>query len=171
MYCDFSCDEFNQYRVNLPYPATIIEKPDLNYARLVSGIYACKGSESTAIAQYTSHRYFTQQYSAAFTAYKYITIVETVHLELLGNLILDLGCSPLFFSYESKEYWSGSYPDYQYTLKQILESDIQGERGAIAHYTKLISLISNESIQALFRRIILDEERHIEVLSGLILGI
>ena len=167
MDCDFSCEEFNQYRIDLPYPEVTVDRPNHQWARLVSGIYAGKGSETTAIAQYTAHRYYTAQYPAAFTAYKYITIVETIHLELLGNLVLALGFKPLFASFETNRYWTGQYPDYQFDLRRIIEADIAGERGAIAHYQRLIGQIPDESIQALFRRIILDEERHIEVLNWL----
>lgn len=91
-----------------------------------------------------------------YVAYKYITIVETTHLELLGNLILTLGVNPLFYSYETSQYWSGYNPDYQLTLNQILQSDIQGEREAIAHYNQIINSIDEKSIQALVQRIILD---------------
>lgn len=167
MDCNFSPEEFARYRVDLLYPEVTVAGPNPHWARLVSGIYAGQGSETTAIAQYTSHRYFTAQVPAAFTAYQYITIVETVHLQLLGNLMLGLGYRPVFASFEDDRWWSGQFPDYQYDLKTILASDIAGERGAIAHYQRLIGQIDDEDIQALFRRIILDEERHIEVLTGL----
>ena len=167
MILDFSYDEFNQYRVDLPYPDVVVLKPNTHYARLVSGAYAGRGSETTAITQYISHRYFTSDYPDVFVAYKYIALVETVHQELLGKLIKNLGLKPLFFSYETNHYWNGSYPDYKYTLNKILQSDIQGEKNAIAHYTRLIKQIDDESIRNLFRRIILDEEKHIEVLTHL----
>lgn len=162
----FDNEEFNQYRVDLPYPAVTIAKPNPHYARIISGAYAGRGSETTAIAQYISHRYFIQDYPAVSVAYKYITFVETIHQELLGKLIKSLGLDPMFFSYETNRYWSGSYPNYQYTINQILQSDIQGEKDAIAHYTRIINRIGDESIQSLLKRIILDEEKHIEVLTG-----
>jgi len=166
MNCDFSCDAFNQYRVDLPYPKVIVDKRNLDYARLVSGAYAGRGSEMTAIAQYTSHRYFIQEYPEIYTAYKYLSFVEMIHFDLLGHLVMDLGLRPAFFSYESSQYWNGSFPAYKRDLIPILEADIQEEKNAIAHYQRMIDLIDNESIQALFRRIILDEEKHIEVLTG-----
>lgn len=167
MNTDFDCDAFKQYRVNLPYPVAVIPAANPHYATLISGAFAGQGSETTAIAQYASHRFFTEGYPDVYTAYLYIPAVEMIHFSFLGNLIRDLGLKPAIYSYETNQFWNGSYPAYQFTLQQILESDIEGEQGAIAHYTRLINQIDNESIQALFRRIILDEERHIEVLTGL----
>jgi bacterioferritin len=167
MLCDFNCTEFNRYRVDLPYPSTSNVKPNPGYGQIISDAYAGQGSETTAIAQYWSHRYFVKNLPDVYVAYKYITIVETTHLELLGNLIQALGLNPLFYSYEARQYWSGYYPDYQLELNQILLSDIQGEREAITHYNQIINSIDEKSIQALVRRIILDEEKHIEELTNL----
>ncbi len=167
MECLFDCDQFSQYAVDLPYPSVTVDGPNERYAALISGAYAGQGSETTAIAQYSTHRFFTIEYPDVYTAYKYIAFVEMIHFNLLGGLIKRLGFAPHLYSYESGQYWGGSYPAYHLDLKEILESDIEGEQEAIAHYRRLISQINNESFQALFARIILDEERHIEVLSGL----
>ncbi len=166
MPCFFDCDAFSQYSVDLSYPPVPVCEPNERYAALISGAYAGEGSETTAIAQYASHRYFTTDYPDVFTAYKYIAFVKMVHFQLLGSLIMRLGYAPLIGSYESGLYWNGSFPSYQYGLKEILEADIEGEHAAIAHYRRLISQIDNKGFQALFSRIILDEEKHVEVLSG-----
>ncbi len=163
----FDCDVFNRYAVDLPYPQVRICEPNERFATLISGAYAGEGSETTAITQYASHRYFTTDYPDAFVAYKYIAFVEMIHFNLLGTLIKRLGYAPLIGSYETNQYWNGSFPSYQYVLKDILDSDIEGEQAAIAHYTRLISEIDDASFQALFARIILDEKKHIEILNGL----
>lgn len=167
MDCNFSCDELEKYRVDAPYPEVHITRPNPCYARIISGGYAGKGSESTAIAQYSVHRYFLQDYLDAFNAYKYLAYVEMIHWELLGNLVKDLGFSPRLISHETNAYWSGGYPANECRFEKIIQSDIAGERDAIAHYNRMICAIDNPEIQALFRRIILDEEKHIEVLTEL----
>lgn len=154
------------YRVNLPYPKVEITKPDRRYAILVSDGYAGRGSELTAIAQYTAHRFFLEKYPKIHAAYLGISQVEMIHLDLLGRLIRDLGMNPFFVSCVSNQYWSGSFPDYHCDLVPILKADIKGEKDAIAHYKMMIGRIDNDSIDNLFRRIILDEERHIEILTG-----
>ena len=165
--CFFDCNEFNRYHINKAYPDVLISRPNYHYARLVSGAYAGQGSETTAIVQYMSHRYFVENYADVYAAYKYIAFTEVIHQNLLGRLILRLGLNPLLISYETNEFWRGSFPDYQYSLNQILESDIQGELNAIAHYERLIDSIDDKSIQLLFQRIIMDEQRHVEVLYAL----
>jgi len=167
MDCDFSCEEFNKYRVDLPYPEVILNFRNAYYAELVSGAYAGRGSEMTAITQYTFHNLYTDDYPDVLTAIKYISIVETVHLRLLGKLIRQLGLIPKYINYETETYWNGSYPNNNTKIADMLSADLQGERAAVAHYQRLISQIKNGPIDALFRRIILDEEKHIEVLTPL----
>lgn len=163
---ELDCARFNRYHVNLPYPDVTIEKPDRRYAILVSDAYAGIGSEMTAVNQYISHSFFTENYPEVYEAYQYIPLVEVIHLRLLGSLIKKLGLYPRLYSCTANRFWSGSFPSYQSRLKEILESDILGEKDAIEHYTRLISQTGNHSIQELFRRIILDEERHLEILNG-----
>jgi bacterioferritin len=166
MACEFfDCALFDQYRVNLPYPEVVVSQINPHYAALLSGTYAGKGSESTAIGQYSTHRFFTQAWPDIFTAYKYIAFTEMTHFWLLGDLIQRLGTNPILFSYEDGRYWKGEFPAYHRAIRPILESDMEGERGAIAHYTRLIGEIEDESIQSLMRRIILDEQRHLYVLE------
>ncbi len=167
MDCPFDCAEFEKYSANLPYPEVAIAAPNQRYAVIVSGAFGGKGSEATAIAQYGIHRFFLQDCPEALNAYKYIAAVEMIHWDLLGGLIRDLGLPPKFFSYETNAWWNGRFPAYAYTFGDIIKADIAGEREAIAHYNRMIGQIENPGIQALFRRIILDEERHIEVLIGL----
>lgn len=172
MACDFfDCDLFDRYRVNLPYPDVTVREANPYYAALLSGTYAGKGSETTAIAQYASHRYFLHDYPEIYTAYKYIAFTEMTHFSRLGNLILQLGTYPKIYSYEDLRWWSGEDPVYHRALRPILESDIEGEHGAIAHYTRIIGQIPDESIQSLLRRIIMDEERHVEVLTQFYEGV
>jgi rubrerythrin len=53
----------------------------------------------------------------------------------------------------------------------IIQSDIEGEQGAVAHYTRDIDRIPDEGIRALLRRIIMDEQRYIMVLTQLYAGL
>ena len=165
---EFNTRDFNKYRVDQPYPEVAVERPNRRWAAIVSGGYAGKGSEMTGITQYFSHRFFLDGYPEIRTAYTYIMAVESIHLDLLGNLVKNLGAKPKFLSYETNTYWNGSFPAYRYTPLQIFLADLEGERDAIAHYKRMIALIPNEGMRALFRRIIQDEERHVEILEEFI---
>lgn len=156
------------YLVDLPYPSVTPKKPNTYYAALISGAFGGPGSESTAIAQYTAHNFYTLDYPEINFAYRCIASVEVTHLNLLGNLIRDLGLHPKFLTYETNCYWTGKNPVYAYKIRPILLSDLKGEHDAIAHYTKLIKQIDAPDIQRLFQRIILDEQKHIEILTSLL---
>lgn len=158
--------EFSPYQVNLPYPKIEGIEPNRRYAVLISDGYAGRGSEMTAVNQYLVHRYYLKKYPKIYLAYQKIASVEQIHLQLLGKLICALGSRPFLQSYVTNHYWSGSFPDYQCTLEPILKSDIQGENEAISHYKLLICQIKDDQIQRLLARIILDEQRHIQILSA-----
>lgn len=159
-------DDCEKYLVALPYPTVPELKANARYAILLSGAFGGKGSESTAIAQYTAHNFYTADYPEINRAYQCITSVEVTHLHLLGNLIRNLGKPVKFASYETNAYWSGNYPAYAYETRSILRSDLDGEKDAVAHYTRLIRQIPGPEIQAILSRIILDEQKHIEILTG-----
>lgn len=167
MDCPFSCQRYAQFAVDLPYPQVRVTKPNRRWATVVSGAFAGKGSEATAIAQYGVHRFHLTAYPEASEAYIYIASVEMIHWHLLGSLIRDLGINPRLFSCETGAWWSGSFPEYAQSFGDIIAADIRGEQGAIAHYRRMIAAIGDADIQALFRRIILDEEKHIEILKSL----
>lgn len=157
-----------RFRSNAPYPAVTIHDGDQRYALMISDAYAGKGSETTAIAQYRFHRLLLNELPDIYTAYQHIAATEMIHQDLLGNLLKNLGMAPKLCSGTVNQFWSGKFPDYRCKLPDIYEADAQGERNAIAHYSMLAERIKNESMQALFRRIILDEELHLSFLNSLI---
>lgn len=163
----FDCGELQRYRVDEPYPEVEVSGRNVKYAAIISGAFGGKGSETTAIAQYSAHRFYLRDYSRAFEAYMYIASVEAIHWRLLGSLVHELGLAPRIASYETSLFWSGSYPAYEYEFDKIIQSDIAGEMAAIEHYEGMIRQIDDSPIQALFRRIIRDEQLHIEILSEL----
>lgn len=167
MNCPFDCAEFEKYHVPLPYPHLESVRPDPEYSAVVTGAFGGQGSEATAIAQYGLHRFFLDEYPELFTAYQYIAAVEIIHWRLLGKLIRALGLPPRLLSCETGAFWNGSFPAFHCTLPEIIRSDIDGEKEAVAHYKRMTARIADENIQSLFRRIILDEERHIEILNEL----
>ena len=167
MDCPFDCTDFNRYRVDLPYPRPVITEPNRRYACLISDAFSGAGSEMTAITQYGIHRFYLADLPEAYTAYLYIAASEMVHWQLLGQLVLELGSSPQYASLQSGRWWIGSNPAYRCTPPDIFESDIKGERDAIAHYERLLLSIDDPEIRGLIRRIILDEEHHIRVLTAL----
>ena len=154
--------------IDLPYPPVTLTKNDFRYTALISDAYAGKGSETTAINQYRVHRFYLKDFPEIYAAYEILADAEVIHQELLGNIVYRLGSQPKLCSQIFRNYWNGGFVHYRTQLVPIFESDAQEERNAIAHYKMLIRTIPNPSMQALFRRIIMDEELHLAYLESLI---
>ncbi len=167
MECDMNCKELNKYRADCPYPTLKVKRPNKRYGNLLLEAYGGKCSETTAITQYVSHNFYSGDNAELRNAFKYISIVEMHHLDMLGDLIRQLGVRPEFKSVKHNRYWNGCFVNYDTDVKKMIKADIQGEREAIALYKKLISQIDDEGIRKLLRRIIMDEMKHIEILSAL----
>lgn len=166
------CETAEKYRVKLSYPKVHVTEPNAEYAKVLLGDYAGHVSEFGAIAQYIFHMIVLEEdYPDVSEALLGIAIVEMDHLDMLGDLINELGTPPQFRSCEDRRstYWCATprNVDYSVTVRKALLSDISIEMKAIANYEKSIEQIDNEEIRCLIRRIILDEEMHIEVFSGL----
>ena len=158
-----------EYKVNLPYPKIEVEKKDKRVASFLLNSYAGRVSEDTAI-----HDYIFQMMMLDNPIYKKtlkgIAIVEMHHLEILGNLIYALGCTPLFGKVEKNEidWFTGSYANYDNDFTSVLQNDIEEEQKTIEQYQKVIRLTNDLNVKQVLQRIILDEEYHIELFSKML---
>ena len=168
MSCNQSCDALARYRVGLPYPPVAVQRPNSVYAKMISAAYGGRGSKLTSIAQYISHGYYLGNYPDVADTIRGIAAVEMTHLQMLGQLILCLGCPPVFASYDSNSYWSGTFPDYSQSVEKILLADIRQERDSIARYRKMLPQIQDKQITRLLRRLMQDEEHHLSLLLPLL---
>lgn len=158
------------YSIDLPYPEIKVKEKNSKYINLILLNYSSATSEFDAIAQYTYHQialsYDNQEISDTLHG---ISIVEMHHLEILGKIILLLGGEPGFWiENKKKSYWSSKLINYNLSsIKDILTVDIQDEKSAIKQYKETINKIDDEYINAVLKRIILDEEFHIQLLVNL----
>ena len=149
-------------QVNLPYPELKVEKENKLYAAYLLEDYAGLASELTSITQYSFQNFckFLELPNLSQTL-ENIAKVEMKHLEILGKLIFLLGETPKYYANNSK-FWTSKVVDYNLDIKKMLASDIILEKQAIANYQKHITLINDKYIKNILKRIILDEERHLE---------
>jgi bacterioferritin len=161
--CYFNCEEFNEFRVDKPYPLVDIKQPNSFYARMLMPAYSGRTSEMTSTMQYIFHKFYLNEHPDILNAYNYIALVEYTHRNILGNIIHELGVKPIFAV--DSQYWSGEFPNYATNLVDILETDIQTEIEAIAEYERIIKNLDDESINNMLRRIILDEQVHMDILT------
>ncbi|MDD2627900.1 MAG: manganese catalase family protein [Clostridia bacterium] len=87
------------FKSELPYPEIKVEGKNSYYAGLLLDDYAGDISECTAIFLYIfQHMYNSKIYKEYAEILRNIAIVEMIHLELLGEAIMQLGTTPKFSS-------------------------------------------------------------------------
>ena len=157
--------------VDLPYPEIKVRRKNRNYADLLNVDYCGFVSELSAITQYINNenRISFEECAMARTLLG-IAIAEMMHLQKLGELIVLLGGN---FDVSCKtcngrpKLWSPEYLTIPENIDKMLTADIEAEKDAIRQYEMHIKMIDDDCVNAVLRRIILDEEYHIMLLKSL----
>ncbi|SMC28023.1 bacterioferritin [Clostridium acidisoli DSM 12555] len=154
------------YRANLPYPEVCVEHKNKFYASLLLDDYASCTSEYTAIAQYVYAHVKTED-ECIQDVFLGIAIVEMCHLDLLADVIIQLGANPKFYD-GCGRFWRGEFVPYGHSTKDRLKLAIESEYAAILQYEKHIQQIKNCDIQRLLERIIMDEKIHVNIFKQIL---
>lgn len=167
--CDFS--GIRPIMMDLPYPPIAVTERNLSYADLLSVDYCGAVSELSAITQYINNenRLSCERCSIARTLLG-MAICEMMHLQKLGELIVLLGGN-ISFTASGRNgrpvMWTPSCLNIPSECGKMIEADLESEKAAINQYEMHVSWIKDESVNAVLRRIIQDEEYHIMVLRAL----
>lgn len=153
------------YEVDLPYPPVRVDRPNLIYAQEMLSNMAEVVSEMSDVARYFYIAVVTEkQYSSISACFHHISIVEMHHLNIFAQLAWLLGEDPRLWSGRTrKRWWSPSFIGYPRELCALIAESIQAEEEAIAKYAKQAFIIRDMNIVAILNRIIIDEERHLEI--------
>jgi bacterioferritin len=91
------------------------------------------------------------------------------HFEILCKLINALGgdCRIGVCDRSRYVYWNGVCVDYSQNFVKILRNDIRSEKKAISSYNSFMDKCDDQKINTLIKRIIKDEEHHLELLYSL----
>lgn len=152
----------------VPYPEVRVEMPNLYHAQLLLEDYAGQVSEMTAISQYFHHHIVFEPISEELAELEEcLSIVEMMHLEMLGEIILKLGVDPKIRTITNNIdiYWNAAFVFYGDSVCDRLAADIAAEKNAIAQYRAHQRLINDRYINELLERIIMDEEHHLRLFS------
>lgn len=163
-------DVFNVV-VNIPYPNIEISRKDPSFAYKLLNVYAGNISELSAITQYSFQSFYLNEYKDLSNILEQISIVEMRHLKILAKLILKLGLTPYYVTYccgNRPNPWNADYIDYTLDYRDMLLSNINSEISAIRDYNRLINETNDTNIKEILRRIIVDEEKHIEIFKELL---
>lgn len=166
---------------DIPMPEVKVERKNMDYARLLYSAYADgDASELVAITQYLYHSE-TIPVEEISDSIKCISLIEMHHLDMIGDLIKELGGKPFFFN--SNEYfWSSGIvayvdkihdrSDHDVSQKDIIclkiDKDIQGELSAINQYEILYKNINDIYVRKVLDKIISDEKTHIKIFQELL---
>jgi bacterioferritin len=146
-----------------PYPEIKVEGPNRYYAQLISDDYCGKISEFSAISQYLYHNFSIRpEYKELAEIIENISIVEMHHMEMLATIIRLLGFEPIFTN-GSNVFWNANYVYYGKNVCDKLKGDLKSELDAISTYEMHIDIIKDPYIQAVLRRIVLDEKVHVKI--------
>jgi bacterioferritin len=126
-------------------------------------------SEMTDVARYFYISVVTKErHSAIAACFHDISIVEMHHLDFFAEFAHLLGADPRLWSGRAqKRWWSPSFISYPCELRALIAESIKAEEAAIAKYSRQANTICDQNIVAMLRRIVLDEEHHLQIFREL----
>ncbi len=167
--------DMHSCRDPLPYPSPMALRQNYRDGRILLHSFAGTVSELTAVMQYLYNSNTLKATHPEMASLLHcISMTEMHHFQLLGTALVSLGIDPKYRTIASGRdgWWSPKPPTISYNKapKMVLLENIDGERKAIDLYYRSIEMIEDQNIQALLRRIIMDEEMHIKLLTQALEG-
>lgn len=154
-------------RADLPYPEVTPSERDINEIKLLMPVYGGRESETTAVMNYIYYSYVSKEkYPELSKCFECIGITEMKHHELLGTAVAALGGTPYIGG--NYNYWQGNYVNYAKDPVLMIKTAINAEKQAISDYKTVVARSRNDEVKEMIKRIIIDEELHIEILTELL---
>lgn len=172
-------DEINykDYEVDTPYPeigGEDYKNKDPRTTAKIIDTYAGGKGELTACTQYIYQAFIVEPQDKVFhTLLKRIAIKEMHHLEILSQVLIQLGVNPKFCKYIDNNInicnnWSANNVRYITNVKEFLEYNIHLEEDAIRSYNNIIDTTENLNIREVIARIVEDEESHLALFNKML---
>ena len=153
-----------------PYPEVRAEGKNRQYGQAILSNVGGGVSEMGAVARYLYGRVTQEGKPEVAECLGHIAVVEMRHLSIFSELARQLGEDPRLWSpfRGGRRYWTPEYLRYPRRLDQLLRYAVEEERSTIQKYSRQLLWIKDENITANLRRIIADEEVHVEILTCLL---
>ena len=164
---NFTCN----ISVNLPYPEIQPESQNPQYALAMLSNVGSSNSEMTAVSLYFYNSVILNPLYVNFAkCFHEISIVEMHHLNIFADLAFKMGADPRLWSVQNrrKAYWTPAYNQYPQEIRSMIINSVKGEEAAIRKYRSQANVIRDVNIKSILERIILDEERHIEIFNNML---
>lgn len=161
--------DLKQYQDPMPYPTIFRLRQDQEITRRIMSGYSGAASELSTVLQYAQHSLRCKNYSEVSETMRGIFYVETLHMELLGDVLCKLGGNAEYIMsvQEKNIYWQASMVNYSSAPSSMLRLDIEGEKGAVAFYEQTAKMTDQPELKSLMLRLAEDERLHVKILSDL----
>ncbi len=158
------------YCSDLAYPPICVAGKNRIYAQAMLSNMGGSNSEISAVSLYFYNSLVACAYKDIAEIFHHISIVEMHHLEIFGKLAKQLGADPRLWSQINRRmvYWTPQYNNYPTQLRMLLMNALYGEQKAVEKYTTQARRIKDENIVENLKRIIADEEIHIDIFKELL---
>ncbi len=157
-----------EVRVNKPYPQIVGAVNDNMTVAVLKNLANGKMGELNASCKYVYQSVIANIPTPEIAdILEEIGIVEMMHLEMLMDAIVEFGGKPKYEDAQGN-YFTTAGLDYGVKLKDMLANNIATEQRAVKNYEEAIMRVKNDSLKNLFKRIIKDEERHIQIFKNLL---
>ncbi|MBE7089334.1 MAG: hypothetical protein E7362_00855 [Clostridiales bacterium] len=156
--------------VDLPYPSIKNVENNRRISALIYPLYSGGEGELNAILQYVYHGFYFNKESEKEIKdlLESIAIAEMIHLNILGELLMQLGSNPAYYNTRTADFYSASSVSYTHTPKRMILDDIAGEIKAVKSYSDVILAVGDSDVSAILTRIKMDEELHILALKNML---
>ncbi len=152
----------------IPYPIIPKLYPNKRYCNLIYDSLGGKKGELTAITQYIYEHNNLQNEKEINHILKDIAIEEMHHLNILGNIIVNLGEKPIYKNSNGKLWTTENVSYTTLKLKEIININIELEEESISRYQKILKYTNNIYLRRIYERIILDETTHLEIFKSIL---
>ncbi len=152
-----------------PYPPVRAEGRNPRYGAAMLDNMGGNCSEMSTVGRYLYAQMVTAGMPEVAEALRELSIVEMHHLHIFGTLAVQLGMDPRLWSVRQGRrcWWSPEYLQYPRRLGPILQYALREEQAAIRKYENQLRWIRDGSIVEQLRRILQDEQIHVELLTTL----
>ena len=160
---------YMEYILNTPYPSIDQLEVNVTYGQIMLSNLGGLHSEMNTVALYFYNSVILEQlWPDLSIAMKQMSQTEMKHLDIIARMCSRLGVDPRLWDCQNDflEYWSPGYNVYPRQITSMLENAIIQEQNTITTYHYQINCIDEPIIQDVLKRIIEDEQLHVEILQS-----
>lgn len=158
-----------KYASELPYPCINDLDINIQYGQIIlSNLGGLHSKMNTITLFLYNHIIIEDSWKELSDAFQKIAMIEMKHLQIFSKMCYLLGVDPRLWECHNDflEYWSPGYNVYPKHIKSMLENAIIQKQNTISSYQYQIDSIDDSIIQEMLKRILLDEEIHVQILCS-----